>query len=564
MHANKPGTIPCGVGRRARRGAPLFAALALAAVTAGCFESKVVTSKVNDPEVGRRPTQMNGVFYALPRTVVKADVPVVKTVKERGEFFAFTPCFFPNEKYTKIPSTSFHVAADRIKFDTTFIPDAEEVYLIKTRGGMFETRNLELELTERGVLVKASADVTNEAIDIVTGTIKTGVGVLAKASGAGLFSGTAADKGNFAGLLDEEQRRCRELLVQQWDDDINNAATPEEKLLLQKARPEVLDHAPGFKQEYEKAKQIAANIDSLQKRRHNDILDTAVTPASVPADTLKLVLEELDKSITTLMEANFTGTKSTLTWNASFRLNPDNPGKMSIDLFTLSKDYGVCQVHVNQGVKLDDNFTIKKRCKGGALTCKPNEMEPVDCNAKGQKVWLAMQLGEDGEGGPSPAGSQFADVVRDAQLRRNGDRGFYYRIPGSAIAFIMKQTDKPKEPDDLARAPLSIAQFGEVVSLPASTGGRKTKYTLALYEASGGLKNFVMGSSALVQQKNIDDVAAAATTAIEAKGERNKAKAPADELQQLERQRKILEEKKKIRELENELTPPPPNSNQSP
>src|SRR6266511_553809 len=55
------------------------------------------------------------------------------------------------------------------------------------------------------------------------------------------------------------------------------------------------------------------------------------------------------------------------------------------------------------------------------------------------------------------------------------------------------------------------------------------------------------------QQKNIDDLAGAASTLIEAKGERNKAKAPADELQQLERQRKILEEKKKIRDLEKDL-----------
>jgi hypothetical protein len=131
-------------------------------------------------------------------------------------------------------------------------------------------------------------------------------------------------------------------------------------------------------------------------------------------------------------------------------------------------------------------------------------------------------------------------------------RGFYYRIPGRAIAFVRKET-AAGNPDELARGPVSIAQFGEVVSLPASTGGRRTKYTLALYEASGGLKNFVMGSDSLVKQNNIDDLTGAASTAIEAKGERKKAKAPADELQQLERQRKILEEKKKIRDLEKDL-----------
>jgi hypothetical protein len=170
-------------------------------------------------------------------------------------------------------------------------------------------------------------------------------------------------------------------------------------------------------------------------------------------------------------------------------------------------------------------------------------MVPIACT--GQMIKLEMVLGEDGEGGAG--GSLFADKVRDSHLSQDGNRGFYYRIPGRAIAFLKQG------PAELGRAPLSIAQFGHVVSLPASTGGRKTKYTLELFEASGGLKNFSMGSSALIQQKNIDDLAGAATTLIEAKGERKKAKAPADELQQLERQRKILEEKKKIRELEDEL-----------
>lgn len=210
----------------------------------------------------------------------------------------------------------------------------------------------------------------------------------------------------------------------------------------------------------------------------------------------------------------------------------------------------MCQVLANQGsgTRLDPRFLVKKRCKYGASSCKPTQMEPVSC--EGQVVRLDTAVGEDGEGGAG--GALLAAKIRSAGLTQNGNRGFYYRIPGRAVAFI-KQYPKEGAAQELARAPLSIAQFGEVVSLPASTGGRRTKYTLELFESSGGLKNFVMGSSSLIQQKNIDDLAGAASTLIEAKGERNKAKAPADELQQLERQRKILEERKKIRDLENEL-----------
>jgi hypothetical protein len=559
--------------RAVRMSASLFLALALCLLTAGCFESKVVTSRVNDPDGSKRPTKMSGVFYALPRTVVKANVPIVRTDKEPGEFYAFTPCFFPNENYLKVKSTEFGVDTPKIDFATLPVPDPKQIFLIKTQGGMFETRSLELELTESGVFVKATGETTNEAIDIVTGSIKTGVGLIAKASSTGLFANKVVPPEN---VLESKQLACRSHLIATWATYLSDAKralqqahTADEKTQatqvlakLTAARPEILDdnRVDAFKNEYEKAEEAFKTIQSLEKRRHNDVLDTTTTPASVHLDTFKLMLDELDKSITTLKESNFIGTKSDLTWNASFKLNPEksdpndsaNIPRMSIDLFTLSKQYGVCEVlantQSNQGVPLVPKFKIEKECSADNPNCKPDEQNRVDC--KGKKVWLEIAPGENGEG--APGGTQFADVIKGASLNPNGHRGFYYRIPGRAIGFVRKETAEANS-DELARAPLSIAQFGEVVSLPASTGGRRTKYTLALYEASGGLKNFVMGSDSLVKQKNIDDLTDAASTAIEAKGERKKAKAPADELQQLERQRKILEEKKKIRDLEKDL-----------
>jgi hypothetical protein len=101
---------------------------------------------------------------------------------------------------------------------------------------------------------------------------------------------------------------------------------------------------------------------------------------------------------------------------------------------------------------------------------------------------------------------------------------------------------------------MQIAQYGTVVSLPASTGGRTTKHALALYEATGAMKNFNLGSSALIQQSLLDDLGGAATSIIDAKAKRDEAKkAQADELTQLERKRKLLEEMLKIKEAEETL-----------
>jgi hypothetical protein len=483
---------------------------------------------------------MNGVFYALPRTVVKVDVPIVRTNEQPGALALYTPCFLPGTNFVMRKASGFAVDKANVKFDTLFVPDTDEIYMIKTKGGMLETRNLEMSLTESGVLIKASADVTNDTIDIVTGTVKTGASLLAKALPIFLASGVG---------LDAEQTKCRNLVVEGWEQELKlqpgtffdqNGAVNEGALSANKKIPAALKDVQQFIGGYQKAQEISDQIEALEARRTEVIGTQASTAPAVRAETLKLVLDEIDKTLTDLKETYFLGSESKIAWNGSFRLNPA-ANKLTIDLLTLSEDYGICQILVNQGVRLDPRFQIKKECP--AASCKPHELQPVTCT--GDTVKLEMAIGEDGEGGAG--GNLFANTVKRAQLSQSGNRGFYYRIPGRAIAFLKQGAA------ELGRAPLSIAQFGEVVSLPASTGGRRTKYALELYEASGGLKNFSLGSSALIQQKNIDDLAGAASTLIEAKGERNKAKAPADELQQLERQRKILEEKKKIRDLEKEL-----------
>ncbi|MGB8507556.1 MAG: DUF4831 family protein, partial [Pyrinomonadaceae bacterium] len=461
------------------------AVLAVTLTTAACFESKVITSKVNPVSPGSSPKDINGVFYALPRTVVKADVPVNRKNKQPGAFSVYTPCFFPGESYVVRKGSEFAIDADKIKFDTMFIPDTEEVYMIKTKGGMFETRNLEMTLTESGVLVKASAEVSNDTIDIVTGTVKTGAGLLAKA--LPVFLSKAADA-----TLDPEQEKCRVRSVADWveeldivasgivayDADGNPISINEGMLATDKRFPEALRDKAVFKDGFGKAKQVFDQIGEFSDRRTSIL---GAQPSDVPqvatsnADSIKLVLEELDKTVESMKKNYFFGDEATLTWNASFRLNPSNPGKLSIDLFKLSKEHGVCQVLVNQGAgtRLDPRFLIKKRCKNGAATCQPAQMEPVTC--EGQLVKLEMAIGEDGEGGAG--GTLLANKIKSAGLTQGGNRGFYYRIPGRAVAFI-KQVQAEGPAKELARAPLSIAQFGEVVSLPASTGGRKTKYTL--------------------------------------------------------------------------------------
>lgn len=590
---------------KTRRPNLLTLALCLAGtlLTAGCFESKIVTSKVSAPPANKRPATMNGVFYALPRTVVRAEVPVNRVVKSVGEFAEFKPCFFPNDSYVaKTDSTQFGVAADKIKFDTTFVPDAEQVYMIKTRGGMFETRNLELALTESGVFVKATGESTNQAIDVLTSTIKSGVGLLAKASGFGLLGTEATREQKLAAKLNEAALDCvqqlrKDAAANTTDDPALAARDTEvadtlEKGLNQKVKAAAPAPAPATTAQpttnqpatpspaatplpalaadpcaakngnpaqcldkFADALALYDHIISLQQQR-TATLNLSALNATVASDTLKLTLDELDKTIKDLKQSGFLGTKDTATWTASYRLNPrladpdDEKDKaiLTRELFVISEAEGVCKILAeHQGVlfsQLDPKFKGKSNC------------------ANGKTITLDVMIGEDGENGPG--GALMSQQVAAAQLKENGERGFFYRVPGRAVAFVYQHRDDKGNKDELKRETLSIAQFGEVVSLPASTGGRKTKYTLELYESSGGLKNFIMGSSALIEKTNVEDITGAAGTAIDAAGERKKANAPASELDQLKQQREVLEEKKKIRDLQKDLEEPAGTSGDTP
>jgi hypothetical protein len=233
----------------------------------------------------------------------------------------------------------------------------------------------------------------------------------------------------------------------------------------------------------------------------------------------------------------------------AFRLDPQTTADPPKSLFSFSETNGVCLplLAANQGVKVDPDFSSSAACMNPKL------------------VRLVVRGGDNGEGDGGPAGNTMAGVIQAAALKQNGKRGFYYRVPGRGVASLEMVAGGTTE--ELGRDTLSIAQFGNTVSLPASTGGRRTKYTIDLFEASGGLKNFIMGSDALVKQQNVKDLTDSASTIFQAAGEkkeeRRKANLPPDELSELERKRKILEEKKKIQELEKALgtqgTGPEPN-----
>src|ERR1044072_4379472 len=72
--------------------------LAFALLSSACFDSETVVTKVKPAEVGGTNGKMNGGFYALPRTVVTASVPLVRKNFFRGKFQQYAGVFFPDDE----------------------------------------------------------------------------------------------------------------------------------------------------------------------------------------------------------------------------------------------------------------------------------------------------------------------------------------------------------------------------------------------------------------------------------------------------------------------------------
>jgi hypothetical protein len=298
-----------------------------------------------------------------------------------------------------------------------------------------------------------------------------------------------------------------------------------------------------FTSDYEKAVEINEAIKSLQSQREN-LASGASGATNVPAETLKLMLKETDTTIEAYRNSYFLGSSAEKLWSgpfefappaASFPLPPPPVAAVSGTFFWFSETEGLCEGPVADelGIKIPKKFKPKSGC--AAL---PPDALPVA---------LRVERKPDDDGFLANL-----DAIHKADEAKDQQRGFYYRIPAKGAAIL--QVGVAAGAKDLGRSNLIVAQFGIIASLPASSSGRTTQYTIALDESTGALKNFKLGSDGLLQKSILDDVGTSANAIIDAKKAREKAKAEANdilaqkkrELDLLKTQNEINEEKKKL------------------
>jgi len=548
---------------------------ALAMVFASCTAKVVVTRVALKP--GRPAPKLDGIIYALPQTVIKTEVPIVRTDKFAGEFALYAPIFFPREDSVAEDETSFSIGKPSL--DVRAEADPKEIFMVKIKGNYFENKTLMMNLDSEGVLTKATAENTDESLDFALGAAKTlaSIFVPALTSGSGLSPFSLAEKKEAdeeklapppPNCPDEENPRevaCYNKLRGAEEKKFFCEKLADAKVktyfcgLLQKERDKFREKYKAS--DYREANKRYKEISNLSDLRKEMIQGGSTRPPS--AETLKVMLQEIDSLIAQQKKIYFLGDVNKQSWTGLFEMTPTK-GKPDDkkELFKFAKESGVCElIETHQGVKIPPAFQSDKKCEPDDLACQKRR----DACDSAATVALRVEPVEKENVLAGPVEKLFpkSSESDEEELGQKGDRGFYYRIPAKATVRLIslltdkeeakeaKEAKKTKETAEHARKTLRIAQLGWVVSLPASTGGRKTKYDLAL-DPAGAIANFNLGTDPLIQKAMLEDIKGIATPITDSK----------DELKRLQRAREILEERQKVRVATEALQRPLPTPTQ--
>lgn len=272
--------------------------------------------------------------------------------------------------------------------------------------------------------------------------------------------------------------------------------------------------------------QLRTQIENVRERQRQ-LVSPGGTPSGTPKDTLELMLSKLKEEETDLM-THFTGPREVTLGDVRCEVRPkerfqadsnqvnDFELEITTRLFQFSRTLGL--------VNLDPGCIVPTAFQGSG----------ADTNA--QDVNLVTQA----------VSNHYSRTVAARQQEPRETGGYFYRVPGEAVVRLNLATD----PKVVLRMP--VAQYGVVATLPGSAdlNAILEKYEAAFFPATGGLQKFATTTQA-PDTTAITNIGTGLGAILDAEAaERATEKAAEDELAQLERRRKILEEQKKIRDLE--------------
>jgi hypothetical protein len=437
----------------------------------------------------RRPLDRDYMFYSLPRTVITADIPVIKTIRDTDG--GCTDKAFDDlrsELLLDQPTANLTFKLGKPLIGTRSEPDPDHVYAVDIHFRPFALTSGSFEMTDNGVLTTETVSQEDHSIDAVLAAAKIALAATGVTPAAAAAAAAAAPPGSTT--TSPARKGCEQTAAQIKDVRTRRLALISESLRSQNPTEAALTAA-------------LAKFDDVEETLSAQFTgETVKQIATIQCDLRPLV----------------------------FDTSAPNSGTKLFDL----------QLH--SGVKLADAPCVIPQ----ALILTATETELVKELAKNAKfsdpsTTVRSRIVSDG--------SQYAEQVKSAQrLIDDTARGFYYRIPGTAIVTIEAASDVR------ARQIMNIAQLGAVAALPTVGGAFVRKASMSpTLNAAGGLSKLTLngepaGNAAIT---GVGDLLASVQSA---EAQKKKADGSAkDELTQLARQRQILEEQEKIAKLKKSI-----------
>jgi hypothetical protein len=148
----------------------------------GCAGTVIVTPVPASIAKGAK-ANLDGVLYALPRTVVKVAVPLQRVRSKKGIYADYGDLFFPDafssDEYAKEDGkNAFSIG--KSAFSTYGEPDLSRLYYVRLTGGGPVDRTASLDYTEQGAVSGVQAGAENYTTDIVLAAVSAAAGITAR------------------------------------------------------------------------------------------------------------------------------------------------------------------------------------------------------------------------------------------------------------------------------------------------------------------------------------------------------------------------------------------------
>tara|TARA_Y100001933_G_C19012857_1_gene569653 strand:+ start:92 stop:1549 length:1458 start_codon:yes stop_codon:yes gene_type:complete len=477
-------------------------------------------------------TQNSGVYYALPQTVIQTKFTVNrKTVTassllqmvpeeqqadlralisksidlpEKKVFFGKVKEVIKDGKTIKVPVPIVTCKVTDVAFEARSEPDPGQVYYVELKGGLLEKRDFSMVWQNNYALSSTTSDITDQTLATVSETLKSAAQIVGAV---------------IPGLKSIGTERLS---------DVQDSGRKQIEIVLEE-------------------------IKSIREIRKTIIAGSNVGwRGAMPLDTLNRILSELDTKEAKLVRV-FTGDVVVQTYELPIEITPVLKINGSDREILFNKPPCLFKLDPSMGLQIPNQTSVTQQSQVGINGISSNAQNPVKTQVQQSTTWPAgITLGRslqevilDVSFDPQVQNQLFSKMVPSKAAAR--DRGYRYRIPALVNVKIMIDGKEIKSQK------MTVAQLGSVAFLPAGLNTPGSKIAPVFDPETGALTK--LNTTATPASTNAaSSFIDSAKTIYDAHAAKEKAEAEAsDELTQLQRQVNILDQKKKLRDLQDEL-----------